>query len=1085
MISSTRKYWLFFFLCITLLLFTGGLFLKNGVQVTAFTVGSATLSNISLKWQNKLELQIESLDVKLSDDECDKQSLDLGFTNRIVPTFQWIDRLFSKISIETIRVDEISGDLLYESSLCTLNLFSSLFTGHVTLKLEEGKLIVDIKDLKSEQYHSQASGKLQLDLQEKSGSGQLTAKLADSLPVILDFTLNDTQLSFQGRENGTITTITPFVDLLGLNKNTQPWITDYLTGSRYELKTFKGNFPWDNPLHLLESFYAEVRVEGCEYTFAPGLDAIKSAYTDVVFAKGVLVIRPQDATFYGQNTANSWLNINFNDPSNILLTTHILLHAKVNKDIVTLLKYYNIPLPFMQTKGKTAVDLILTVNLNNGSVTAHGTFKVDEGRVDYRQKNYEVKKGVIELTDTLVTLKQLEVSFAEMFTADITGVFDAEKQTGDFYISLQDTSFSIGESLLVLDTKEVKPNFHYIIRSDGSKITGSASSWKLDDLPLRLGEFSTSFSLEELSGELEPAMVSIPPGLSAKISGRFSINDQTVDLKANLLKYDLKNLQLLKCGGPLTIQYNEGWLIRSDNKSEWLLNDVPITLSSSEFTFSENIYSLNTTTISYGNVFESSISGQYNHTSNKGFFYLEDLDIKNENLGHLLTPADTVSVQVDGGNGRLLLAIPAIDVEFRSSGLGSDARKSWSLIFKDLSTAYNHSPILQKYMVDSGSLVIASGEGGELYNFLADIPYRHALLAKDGKPVDRYTIYGQVGDHGVSATLNKDVHLLYKEKLSISANDVFFNIPGIVQLLKDIPGFEGEDSIVKNELHCTLEATGGGLMFTPDRVVLSDQLTLEYLTGRMRAHIEHGAGTIAATIEGENFSLTGENLNDTFMAALTPGSEFEKGTLDVVAKGTYDEYSVVLKVKNTVMKDFGVLNNILAMINTIPALITFNLPYYSLSGLPVDSLVAGMSVKSGLGTVDSFKLESPEISIAGSGWIDFVNKQIDMDLNLITRAKKNISKIPLVGYIFVGEKKHPSITVKVSGDLDTPNVTHSTFVEVVTTPFAMLFRTLGLPAYLLSPIFSSGEDEGNQEDRDGSEESSQDLELMENGDRFI
>jgi hypothetical protein len=122
-------------------------------------------------------------------------------------------------------------------------------------------------------------------------------------------------------------------------------------------------------------------------------------------------------------------------------------------------------------------------------------------------------------------------------------------------------------------------------------------------------------------------MVSIPPGLSAKISGRFSINDQTVDLKANLLKYDLKNLQLLKCGGPLTIQYNEGWLIRSDNKSEWLLNDVPITLSSSEFTFSENIYSLNTTTISYGNVFESSISGQYNHTSNKGFFYLEDLDI--------------------------------------------------------------------------------------------------------------------------------------------------------------------------------------------------------------------------------------------------------------------------------------------------------------------------------------------------------------------------------------------------------------------------------------------------------------------------
>ena len=58
-----KRFLLFFFLCITLLLFTGGLFLKNGVQITAFTAGPATLSNLSLKWQSKLELQIESLDI--------------------------------------------------------------------------------------------------------------------------------------------------------------------------------------------------------------------------------------------------------------------------------------------------------------------------------------------------------------------------------------------------------------------------------------------------------------------------------------------------------------------------------------------------------------------------------------------------------------------------------------------------------------------------------------------------------------------------------------------------------------------------------------------------------------------------------------------------------------------------------------------------------------------------------------------------------------------------------------------------------------------------------------------------------------
>ncbi len=1079
MISATRKYGLFFALCLALSLVAGGLFLKSGVQVAAFTVGPVALSNISLKWQSKLELQVEGLDISLSGDERAKQPLDLSLVDRIVPLFQWIDRLFSTISIEKIRVDEISGDLLYESSLCTLNFFSSLFDGRAILKLEEGKLDIEIKELRSGQYHSQASGKFQFDLQEKSGSGQGTAMIAGSLPVILDFTLDEKQLSFQGRENGIITTITPFVDLFGLSKDIQQWITDYLTGSRYELKTFKGNFPWDNPLHLLESFYAEVRVEGGEYTFASGLEAIKSDYTNVIFEKGVLVIRPHDATFYGQDTEDSWLDINFNDPSNILLTAHILTHAQANQDIVNLLKYYDILLPFMQTEGKTAADLILTVNLDNESVTAHGTFKVDEGRVDYCQKSYEVKKGVIELTDTLVTLRQLNVSFAELFTADVTGVFDAEKQTGDFDISLQDASVFIGKSLLVLDEKVASPSFHYTMRPDGSRITGSASSWKLDVLPLQLGEFSTSFSLEELSGELEPAMISIPPGRSAKISGRFSINDQTVDLQANRLKYHFNNLQLIKYDGPLTIQYNDGLLVRSEGKSEWILHTVPIILSPSELLFSENNYSINTTTISYGNVFESSISGQYNQTSRQGLFYLEGLDIQNENGGHFLTPSDTVSLQVDGEGGRLLLRSPELAVEFRSSGYGPDVGKSWSLMFNDLSATYKYSPLLQKYMVDSGSFVVASGDGGELYSFFADIPYRYALLVKDGKPLNRYTLYGQVGDHGVSATLNKDVHLLYKEKLSISANDVFFNIPEIVQLLKDISQFADKDSIVRDELHCTLEARGGGLILTPDRMVLSDQLTLEYLAGSTKVHIEHGAGTVALTIEGENFSLTGENLNDTFMAALTPGSEFEEGTLDVVAKGTYDEYSVALKMKDTVMKNFVTLNNILAMINTIPALITFNLPSYSLHGLSVDSFVAGMSVKNGLGTVDSLNIESPEISITGSGWIDFVKKQIGMDLNLITRAKKNISKIPLVGYILVGKKKHPSITVKVSGDLDNPDVEHSTFKEVATTPFAMFFRTLGLPAHLLNPLFSSAEDVDTQEERNGGEESSQDFELME------
>ena len=68
-----------------------------------------------------------------------------------------------------------------------------------------------------------------------------------------------------------------------------------------------------------------------------------------------------------------------------------------------------------------------------------------------------------------------------------------------------------------------------------------------------------------------------------------------------------------------------------------------------------------------------------------------------------------------------------------------------------------------------------------------------------------------------------------------------------------------------------------------------------------------------------------------------------------------------------------------------------------------------------------------------------------MEFNLITQAKANINKIPLVGYILVGDEKRPSITFKVTGDLDDPEVKHSTFQEIAILPLSILQRTFYLP----------------------------------------
>lgn len=1065
---SRKRIWVRLFIGLILFLSVTagvtGFFLKRGVSLESLHFAALTVTGMHLQWHDKLDLQIEKIFLHDSQGQGGDSPKDLSVLDKGVRACLLGNKLFSRIVVQEIHYRDLHATLHLEQDASFFSLKSEDLTIRSNLGIEKHILSMDVTEASSERFKSQLAGHIRLNTLDEQATGSFTANLAGSLPVKFDFTADPGQISFQGSEAGRITDITPFVDLFGLDHNIQRWITDYLTGSRYHLKSFSGNFPLNDPLVLLDTFLAEVRVEDCEYTFAPGLEAIKTEYTDVVFKKGVLGITPHNSTFYGQDGEKSWLDINFNDPDNIILTAYILTHAVANDDIMNLLKYYGISLPFKQVAGKTGTDLTLAINLNETLVTTRGRFLIDEGRVQYDQNSYGLKDTIISLEGTKVTLEQMRVSLNTFFTADISGIFDAATGSGDIDIELEDFVVKTGESVLSLDDAETKAVLHYHIRPEGSSVDAEASSWKLDAIPLRLGAFSTPFSFDDFSGVLPSTRFTIPSWASLEVSGSFSLKKQQVDLKCELLEYHIKDLVLKDGGVPLRIQYDQQLIIKSEELSQWSMNNIPVSLYPSEFKFGDNVLSMTRGRIKYGTFFDSSISGSYDYLSNQGTMFLENLRIRKDAVGHFLNPSDVVSVEVDGAQKTLLFRVPEYALE-----ISTGETRSWSVNIKDIGAIYDHSPLLQRYLVDKGSLEIVSENEGASYYFTADIPYRYALLVQDDELVNQYHIVGNVSDQGIEATINDDVQLRFKDELLVTSQDISYNIPDIVQLLENLPKSVPSDSKEKKGIVVKLTAAHSNLVLTPGRKISADQLELAYQDGKFTANLQYGPGTIAMDLEGTEFSLVGEELNDAFMDALIAGSEFEKGSMSVAAKGNFDDFSVVFKIEDTIMKEFKALNNILAMVNTIPALITFSLPSYSTKGLPVDSLVVGMTVKEGLGTIDSMTLESPEISMGGSGWVDFSKQRIGMDLNLITQAKKNISKIPLVGYILAGKEKRPSITVKVSGSLTNPEVEHSIFMEVATQPFSMLYRTLALPAHLVSPMFESDEDEqgGQVEEKKG------------------
>lgn len=1033
------------------------LLLKTGIELTSLNIGRVHLSEVSLIWKTGLELEVATLKIdkdsaikKQLETQASKEPTDLPIRLKTLPQ---IAQYFSLVSIKTITFAGFSGSLhcteqAGQQSYFTLK--SKDFDLIADLSLSDKNLTAVLTQLSSKRFKSQITGKIVLDLQKRSVAGDLIANIAESLPAKLSFTADTDGLSFKGEEAGKIVQIKPVVDLFGIDKDIEPWISAYLSGSRYRLKTFKGNFPWDNPLLILDTLYAEITIDDCEYIFAEGFEPIKTDYADVVYEKGVLIIKPHNPTFYGQHGKESWLDINFNDPDDIFLTAYIEAPATLNDDILRLLEFYEISLPFKQVKGKTGADLKLTLHFNHEIVKAQGRFEVTDSVFEHDGYLFEVTDGLVLVNDSLITIEKLKATYPEMFVATASGEIDGEKGSGELDIILKELHIQAGDALIGLKKESPRPEIHFSFTPESQSYTAGSSSLVVDDIEIDIAPFGGQFNYSDLGGKISPVVVSSPRGIETEISGSFSINKQSVDVQGKVLKYAVDNLQLENTDLPFSIRYDNQLSISSHEISNWRLDNTAVILNPLQLSSSSNEVSFVSDRLLYGDVFDGEISGFYDYKRRTGNIFFHKVILKGHELGEV--------------QGTITSRPQSTLVNFPDFNLLIDVRQgpdpSWSANITDLAPLHERSELLQKYHIKAGNIQVSSNRKSN-YTFSANLPYTVPVLVKDSTPISAYTISGHFIDGVLWATVNNELIISYNtNRLSLTSDTIGFNVPEIISLLQEDD--KTEDN-TQNELQnlqaeakapfsLTLDAYNTFLYLTPKNRAPADNIYLEYADKKMTVNLQHGGGTISMDSSNQSFSLEGKELNDVFMGTLLENSTFKGGRMSVVALGKFDNFSMLVKVNNTLLKEHQAFNNIMAFLNTVPALVTFSNPDYSTRGVFIDSVVAGAVVKKGIATFESLEMKSPLFNITGTGWVDFANLQVDMDMNLITQAKTNIQKIPLIGYILAGNKKHPSITLKVTGDLTDPDVENPLFQEVVTIPFSMLYRTLKLPLDLVEKL---------------------------------
>ena len=1046
-----------------LLTITAGYLLKQGIKHEGTTVNGAEFSDISVIWLERLQVDIGKISFHGWEDIRSSKTKSTSYST-ILHLIRLFPHIFSKITVHDLEVANLQGRFLFErqadrSYLC--DLISAEAELRSTLTFEPGWLSVEIEKVRSSRFRLDGTGDIRVQYSggEELFSGSLNIDIASNIPVKFTLSGNDKKFVFRGSEAGQIHSIKPLVELFGLNDNIQRWITTYLKGSRFILKTVQGEYEWDDPAKVITTLHVEARVNDCEYTLALGFEPIKAKFTDFVFKDGVLTIKPAQSSFYGQSGGNSWLDIRFNDPARIILTANIKTSAVANDDILSLLDYYKISLPFKQLGGTTKTDLTLTINLNDIKAKVQGSFEIKDATIEYNDGKYLVPRARVRIDNSDITIDHFEVGLKDLWLADISGTFFLKKSIGDLSIEVKQVSIPLnesGEPQLILDRARPHPIFTYRIRPEGHTIEGGLSNWLVSGIPVEISPFSAPFYLDNFGALLDGVQLKTVPGATISVSGALSIKEKSADLHCILHKFQIGGLLLEDKQLPLDVVFGDGIDITIKEEALWSMNSIPASLTPFKISYRDNVLLATTARFIYGDLLNTLISGDYNTKSKKGLLSLEKVSLNNRKLHAGLVLDEGFIIQLNGDRQNFIVTISDFDFE-----VTRDLDNNWSLKLNDLSAFHRYSALLQKYQIREGFIQISLASGEAPFAFTAEIKTPYPILIDESGPVDMLTITGEATRSGFSATVNDTMSVDYAGfTLHVKSKQLGFNIPALVTLVKERNDSLPKDSAneEKEQIRFSLIAGDSHLFFSSKSRILADYLSLEMHEDKVTMDLKYGSGLIQFEMAGDTFSLEGDGLNDKFMGALIAGARFENGAMAMAAQGSFEQFSVIFEVKDTILKHLKTVNNIMAFINTVPALTTFSLPGYSTTGLVVDYAVVGMAFNGKNATIESIEIDSSQMNVVGAGSMDFFEQLINLDLKLISQAKSNLGKIPVVGYIVGGGKEKRSKAINISGSFNDPVVKHSLLRNFIAQPVKMLARILSLPFYLVKNIAqSSGE----------------------------
>ncbi|OHD83942.1 MAG: hypothetical protein A3D90_08095 [Sulfuricurvum sp. RIFCSPHIGHO2_02_FULL_43_9] len=1039
-IPKTHRYILFGLFFTFFLGFFTFIALLEGINCDRLSFNGLKIEKLYLKWENGLLIRASKVD--LSAFKRDNLPLTLKPLGKLPPLIRHTQRWVKQIDIDTIQYESIRLSLHYrENSLGKITLYDENGSYNGTFSLNENLFKLSLPHARLN--GALISGNLTVELPQQRLHTNISLNLPQTPPLIIKASGDTDSLMFALHTDEPLRSVQPIIDFLDVDPEVQPWITHYAKASLITLERFEGKFHYDKPEELIKGLQAKATIFNGEYTFAQGFEPIKSPRIDLYYRVGKLHILPKSGTFYALPTENSSVILDFTTPHTMLDAQIRTAHAKLNVPITNLLNFYDIHLPIQQSSGECDVDLNLSINLHSLDTVVKGIFRPTASELLLDQIPLKTQGGVVNVNRNKVTFDNFTAHYGEdVAHARVKGEYDASSEEGSVSIDAYDiVPLGNKKQLSLWDSREPL-RVKYIIAPKGDSLSIMPSRWNVLGEKLDIEAFRAPFDYRNATSSLQSVPFSLSNTIHGKINGYFNGSKKQTDIQIELNDFKLGEIQLTHAPFNIDIHYDHNHsTLRSSHASAWSIHQLPLLLSPFHASMDGNEIAFEQIEAVLGDLLKGKFTGHLSLDTLKGSIRINDMIPLSPKISPLVDAQESLQLSLDASGEEIVLDSDALKAHF------STIPNGWKITLDDIALLSMRSPILRQYHVEKGNLNLFYTPENSQYTFNGTIEYPYSLMMINNKAVSKYHFSGLYQDGRTSIRVNDRLIINRRDdQIDVQAKNIGINVPQLFSfLIANQPNQESSSKGDSQTPPIRIHTSNTYLYLMKGRKIVADRMEATLNNDDLDASLYHMGGSAALKIRNGLFYIDGNGFNDKFMEHLFALSDFSGGKFSFQAKGEADAFEGVMRVENTILKDYKVLNNVLAFVNTVPSLATFSLPSYNRQGLPVKEGYAHFAYNKGIVNVDNFTLNSPEMNILGEGRADLNAQILNGTLTLKTDLGSVLGKVPMVGYILFGENGSLSTTLTLSGKLDDPKVETAIAKEIATAPFNILKRTVVYP----------------------------------------